>query len=66
MILEMQGFQKIANNLFGYVGGSPGHVNLYVGKDVVEKSVPEADADERLVDLIRRQGKWVDPPARAS
>jgi (E)-4-hydroxy-3-methylbut-2-enyl-diphosphate synthase len=51
---------------FGYVGGSPGHVNLYVGKDVVEKAVPEANADERLVELIRRQGKWVDPPAIAS
>jgi (E)-4-hydroxy-3-methylbut-2-enyl-diphosphate synthase len=54
---------EMADADFGYVGGSPGHVNLYVGKDVVEKSVPEADADERLVDLIRRHGKWVDPPA---
>jgi (E)-4-hydroxy-3-methylbut-2-enyl-diphosphate synthase len=57
---------EMADADFGYVGGSPGHVNLYVGKDVVEKSVPQADADERLVDLIRRQGKWVDPPAATS
>src|SRR5206468_10569280 len=52
---------EMADADFGYVGGSPGKVNLYVGKDVVEKSVPEAEADERLVGLIRRHGKWVDP-----
>ena len=46
---------------FGYVGGSPGHVNLYVGKEVVEKAVPEAEADQRLVELIKHNGKWVDP-----
>ena len=52
---------EMADADFGYVGGSPGHVNLYVGKEVVEKSVPEADADDRLVELIKRQGKWTDP-----
>jgi (E)-4-hydroxy-3-methylbut-2-enyl-diphosphate synthase len=57
---------EMADADFGYVGGSPGHVNLYVGKEVVEKAVPEADADSRLVDLIRRRGKWVDPPPAAS
>jgi (E)-4-hydroxy-3-methylbut-2-enyl-diphosphate synthase len=53
---------EMADADFGYVGGSPGHVNLYVGKEVVEKAVPEADADSRLVDLIRRLGKWQEPP----
>jgi (E)-4-hydroxy-3-methylbut-2-enyl-diphosphate synthase len=57
---------EMADADFGYVGGSPGKVNLYVGKDVVEKAVPEASADERLVDLIRRHGKWVEPPVSAS
>jgi (E)-4-hydroxy-3-methylbut-2-enyl-diphosphate synthase len=52
---------EMADADFGYVGGSPGHVNLYVGKEVVEKAVPEAEADDRLVELIRRHGKWVDP-----
>jgi (E)-4-hydroxy-3-methylbut-2-enyl-diphosphate synthase len=56
---------EMADADFGYVGGSPGHVNLYVGKEVVEKAVPEAEADERLVDLIRSQGKWVDPSQEA-
>ncbi len=57
---------EMADADFGYVGGSPGHVNLYVGKEVVEKAVPEANADERLVELIRRHGKWVEPPVVAS
>ena len=52
---------EMADADFGYVGGSPGHVNLYVGKEVVEKGVPEAEADQRLVDLIRAHGKWIDP-----
>jgi (E)-4-hydroxy-3-methylbut-2-enyl-diphosphate synthase len=52
---------EMADADFGYVGGSPGHVNLYVGKEVVEKSVPEAIADNRLVELIKSHSKWVDP-----
>ena len=44
---------EMADADFGYVGGSPGKVNLYVGKEVVEKAVPESEADERLVNLIR-------------
>jgi (E)-4-hydroxy-3-methylbut-2-enyl-diphosphate synthase len=54
---------EMADADFGYVGGSPGHVNLYVGKEIVEKAVPEQEADRRLVELIRRNGKWVDPPS---
>jgi len=53
---------EMADADFGYVGGSPGHVNLYVGKEVVEKAVPEADADSRLVELIRSHGKWQERP----
>ncbi len=52
---------EMADADFGYVGGSPGHVNLYVGKDVVEKGVPESEADEHLVALIRAHGRWTDP-----
>jgi (E)-4-hydroxy-3-methylbut-2-enyl-diphosphate synthase len=52
---------EMADADFGYVGGSPGKVNLYVGKEVVEKGVPESEADQRLEGLIRAHGKWVDP-----
>ncbi len=53
---------EMADADFGYVGGAPGKVNLYVGKECVEKGVPQAVADERLIELIRERGKWVDPP----
>ncbi len=53
---------EMADADFGYVGGAPGKVNLYVGKTPVKYNVPEAEAVDRLVDLIREHGKWIDPP----
>jgi (E)-4-hydroxy-3-methylbut-2-enyl-diphosphate synthase len=52
---------EMADADFGYVGWGPGKVSLFVGKDLVEKDIPFADADERLVELIKEQGKWADP-----
>lgn len=49
---------EMADADFGYVGGAPGQVNLYVGKQCVEKGVPAEEADERLVALIKAHGKW--------
>jgi (E)-4-hydroxy-3-methylbut-2-enyl-diphosphate synthase len=52
---------EMADADFGYVGSGPGVVNLYVGHQLVARSVPEADADDRLVALIRDHGRWLDP-----
>lgn len=54
---------EMADADFGYVGGAPGKINLYVGKQPVKFNIPEAEAVDRLKDLIREHGKWVDPPA---
>ena len=54
---------EMADADFGYVGGAPGKVNLYVGKTAVEFNIPEAEAVGRLVNLIREHGRWFDPPA---
>jgi (E)-4-hydroxy-3-methylbut-2-enyl-diphosphate synthase len=51
---------EMADADFGYVGGAPGQVNLYVGKECVQKGVPAAEADDRLIDLIKAHGKWQD------
>jgi (E)-4-hydroxy-3-methylbut-2-enyl-diphosphate synthase len=51
---------EMADADFGYVGGAPGKVNLYVGKRAVKFNIPEAEAVDRLKDLIRENGKWVD------
>ncbi|KAF0174214.1 MAG: (E)-4-hydroxy-3-methylbut-2-enyl-diphosphate synthase [Limisphaerales bacterium] len=55
---------EMADADFGYVGGAPGKVNLYVGKTPIKFNIPEADAVDRLVDLIREHGKWVEPEAK--
>ncbi len=52
---------EMADADFGYVGGAPGKINLYVGKTCVRYNIPQKEADERLIDLIREHGKWVDP-----
>jgi (E)-4-hydroxy-3-methylbut-2-enyl-diphosphate synthase len=56
---------EMADADFGYVGGAPGKVNLYVGKTAVKFNIPEADAVDRLQDLIREHGKWVEPAGAA-
>ncbi|MBI3993051.1 MAG: (E)-4-hydroxy-3-methylbut-2-enyl-diphosphate synthase [Candidatus Lambdaproteobacteria bacterium] len=53
---------EMADADFGYVGGAPGKVNLYQGQTCVARGVPTAQAVERLVALIKAQGRWVDPP----
>jgi len=52
---------EIADADFGYVGGAPGKINLYVGKTCVQYNIPQAEADARLIALIREHGKWADP-----
>ncbi|WP_226373559.1 (E)-4-hydroxy-3-methylbut-2-enyl-diphosphate synthase [Luteolibacter ambystomatis] len=54
---------EMADADFGYVGGAPGKINLYVGKTPVKFNIPEAEAVERLIDLIQEHGKWIDAPA---
>jgi (E)-4-hydroxy-3-methylbut-2-enyl-diphosphate synthase len=53
---------EMADADFGYVGGAPGKVNLYVGKQAVKFNIPEAEAVDCLKDLIREHGKWVEMP----
>jgi len=52
---------EMADADFGYVGGAPGKVNLYVGKQAIKFNIPETEAVERLVDLIKEHNKWVEP-----
>lgn len=52
---------EMADADFGYVGSGPGKISLYVGKECVERNIPETEADERLIQLIKAHGKWVDP-----
>lgn len=52
---------EMADADFGYVGSKPGMIDLYVGKNCVEKDIPFSDADDRLVSLIQSNGRWIEP-----
>jgi (E)-4-hydroxy-3-methylbut-2-enyl-diphosphate synthase len=51
---------EMADADFGYVGGAPNKINLYVGKQAVEFNIPQAEAVDRLVDLIKKHDRWVE------
>ncbi|HMP84019.1 MAG TPA: (E)-4-hydroxy-3-methylbut-2-enyl-diphosphate synthase, partial [Verrucomicrobiota bacterium] len=48
---------EMADADFGYVGGAPGKINLYVGKNCVQYNIPQSEAGQRLIALIREHGK---------
>ena len=52
---------EMADADFGYVGSRTGKVDLYVGKTCVEKNVDHFEADDRLIELIKAHGRWVEP-----
>ena len=52
---------EMADADFGYVGGAPEKINLYVGKKPVKFNIPQDEAVERLIDLIKEHDSWVDP-----
>lgn len=52
---------EMADADFGYVGSRPGKIDLYVGKECVEKNIGMDEADNRLISLIKDHGRWVEP-----
>lgn len=56
---------EMADADFGYVGGAPNKINLYVGKTAVKFNIPEEEAVQRLVDLIKEHNRWFDAPVAA-
>jgi (E)-4-hydroxy-3-methylbut-2-enyl-diphosphate synthase len=45
---------------YGYVGAAPGKITLYRGREIVERNIPQEEAIDRLVELIKADGEWVD------
>ena len=46
---------------YGYVGAAPGRITLYKGRTVVERNIPQKEALDRLIALIRENGDWQEP-----
>ncbi|MFO8041133.1 MAG: (E)-4-hydroxy-3-methylbut-2-enyl-diphosphate synthase [Sodalinema sp.] len=51
---------EMADADYGYVGKQPGFISLYRGRDEIKK-VPEAQGVAELINLIKADGRWVDP-----
>ncbi len=51
---------EMADADYGYVGSGTGKITLYRGREVVKRGVPEAEAVDRLIGIIREDGRWVD------
>ena len=49
---------EMADADYGYVGAGRGQISLYKGKECVLRNIPEEDAVERLVQLIKENGDW--------
>ena len=45
---------EMADADYGYVGAARGKISLYRGKECIEKNIPETEAVDRLLELIRR------------
>jgi (E)-4-hydroxy-3-methylbut-2-enyl-diphosphate synthase len=51
---------EMADADYGYVGKQPGFISLYRGREEIKK-VPETQGVEELINLIKADGRWVDP-----
>jgi (E)-4-hydroxy-3-methylbut-2-enyl-diphosphate synthase len=52
---------EMADADYGYVGSGKGKITLYKGQEVMKRSVPSANAVNELIDIIKEDGKWLEP-----
>lgn len=52
---------EMADADYGYVGAAPERITLYRGREIVERNIPQAEAIDRLVALIKADGRWTEP-----
>ncbi len=51
---------EMADADYGYVGAAPGRIILYKGREVIEKNIPQEEALDKLIELIKRNGDWTE------
>lgn len=56
----VNGLGEMADADFGYVGGRPGKINLYYKSELIKANVPEDEALDELVELIKSKGLWAE------
>jgi len=51
---------EMADADYGFVGSGPNWITLYRGKDVIERGIPYSEALEKLIDLMKEDGIWLE------
>lgn len=51
---------EMADADFGYVGTGTSKISLYVGKECVKRNIPEENALDELIALIKDHGRWIE------
>lgn len=57
----VNGIGEMADADYGYVGAARGKVSLYKKQDCIEKNVPAEQAVDKLIELIKKYGDWIEP-----
>lgn len=57
----VNGIGEMADADYGYVGAGPGRISLFRNRELIRKSIPESDAVDELVNLIKEYGDWQEP-----
>ena len=52
---------EMADADYGYVGAAAGRITLYRGREIVERNIPQEEAIDHLIALIKANGDWQDP-----
>ena len=52
---------EMADADYGYVGAGRNRISLYKGKTCIEKNIPEDEAVQHLIELIKKNGDWIEP-----
>ena len=52
---------EMADADYGYVGTGMGKITLYKEKKVIERNIPESEAVDSLIGLIKQHGDWIEP-----
>ena len=52
---------EMADADYGYVGTGMGKITLYKEKEVIERNIPEREAVDSLIGLIKQHGDWIEP-----
>ena len=52
---------EMADADYGYVGAAPGKIDLYKGQECIRRGIPQEEAVNQLIDLIKSEGDWQEP-----